>query len=255
MTRRAIFLILLLYTYTSTLLAETRLLQLGLEHWPPYVDRYHPQQGVAAELVVTALQRAGYQVNGKFDNWSSTLQGTGIGVLDVIVAGWYTELRSRIFNYSEPYLYNRISFIKRKDTNFSFNSFDDLRGVLIGTVSEYAYGEEFDKSNLLIKLPSNHVIQNLSLLQQGKIDMTLDDELVLRHELQTYMPGTLSQFEFLDKPLTTRGLHILVSRTRADHGDIIAAFNQALQEMKDDGSYEQIISKYENGLRFLKQPE
>lgn len=255
MIRRAFLFFILQFTTVHFTMAAEPTLQLGLEHWPPYQDRYQQNHGVAAEIVVTALQRAGYRTSGRFDNWSNTLQGTGIGVLDVIVAGWYSDRRNEQFAYSEPYLYNRITFIKRKGKNHHYNSLNDLRGVLIGTVSQYAYGKEFDESNLLIKLPANHVIQNLSLLQQGKIDLTLDDELVLRHQLQTYMPGTSDQFEFLPKALTTRGLHMLVSRKRADHDEIVTAFNEAIAEMKQDGSFDRIVKKYEQDYRFLTQPD
>ena len=225
-----------------------------MEHWPPYLDRYHENHGAAAELVMTALSRAGYDYTFSYDNWSHTLQGTEIGVLDIVVAGWYTDERAQQFVYSEPYLYNRISFIKRKNDSVDYTSMEDLRGEVIGIVSNYAYGPEFDGSNLLIKLPNNHLIQNLSLLQQGKLDLTLDDELVIRHQLRTFMPGTSEQFAFLTKPVSIRGLHILVSRRHQNHEQIVSAFNQALKQMKEDGSYQSILEKYQDGFTFRTQP-
>ncbi len=252
---RRLFPVTFLCLFTALVFANDKPLRLGLEHWPPYMDRFHEDHGAAAELVMTALHRAGYQFSINYDNWSHTLQGTELGVFDIIVAGWYTEPRTSQFVYSKPYLYNRISFIKRKDDNIQFNSLADLRGELIGTVNKYAYGEEFDRSNLLIKLPVNHLVQNLSLLQQGKIDLTLDDELVIRHQLRTYMPGTADQFAFLEKPVTVRGLHILVSRKRDDHEKIVADFDRVVQEMRLDGSFEKVLQKYESGYRFLTETD
>ncbi len=242
------------HIFTLPAQAADRPLRLGMEHWPPYLDRYHENHGAAAELVMTALSRAGYDYTFSYDNWSHTLQGTEIGVLDIVVAGWYTDERAQQFVYSEPYLYNRISFIKRKNDSVDYTSMEDLRGEVIGIVSNYAYGPEFDGSNLLIKLPNNHLIQNLSLLQQGKLDLTLDDELVIRHQLRTFMPGTSEQFAFLTKPVSIRGLHILVSRRHQNHEQIVSAFNQALKQMKEDGSYQSILEKYQDGFTFRTQP-
>ncbi len=248
--RQLFILVLLCLFQVSGTHAEPIRLKMALEHWPPYVDRNVPEHGVATEIVVTALERAGYQVVKSFDTWSNTLQGTGLGVFDVIATAWFTDERDRLFAYSKPYLYNKIKFIKRKGSSQTFNSFDDLRGVLIGTVRQYAYSGEFDNNQLLIKLPVNHLIQNLSLLQLGNIGLTLDDELVIRHQIETYMPGTADQFELLEKPLATRGLHMLVSRAHPKHQAIVASFDQAIAEMKSDGSFDDIIRKYENGYRF-----
>ncbi len=253
-TARSLCLLILLCLWQGpAVLAEPVRLKMALEHWPPYVDRNAPEYGVATEIVVTALKRAGYQVAISFDTWSNTLQGTGLGVFDVIATGWFTNERDRLFAYSKPYLYNKVKFIKRKGSSQTFNSFDDLRGELIGTVRQYAYSGEFDNNQLLIKLPVNHLIQNLSLLQLGQINLTLDDEQVIRHQIKTYMPGTADEFELLEKPLAVRGLHMLVSRTHPQHQAIVSGFDQAIVEMKKDGSFDDIISKYENGYRFYPE--
>ncbi len=225
--------------------AADKTLRLALEDWPPYIDRTLPNYGIAAELVTTALSRAGYATIASFENWALTLEGAGIGVYDVITAAWHSKQREERFEFSEPYLTNEIKFIKRKDKSLTYENLSDLRGLTIGVVDHYAYSPEFDESNLLIKVPSNHLIQNLSLLQQGKIDLTLDDTLVIRHQLKTYLPSTADQFEFLPKPLASRKLYMMVSRTNPDYKQIVTDFNEEIRKMKEDGTFYKIIKKYE----------
>lgn len=228
--------------------AEDKPLRIALDHWPPYIDRSHPEYGMAAELVITALHRAGYKSSITLENWTGALEGTRLGVYDIIIAGWHTSKREELFKFSKPYLYNEIKFIKRKGKPFTYDTFEDLRGLLIGVVENYAYSPEFDNSNLLIKIPSNHLIQNLSLLQQGKIDLTLDDKWVILHQIEKYLPSSAQKFEFLDKPLAVRGLHLLVSRQNPAHKEIISEFDKAIAQMKSDGSFDEIVRKYQQEL-------
>jgi polar amino acid transport system substrate-binding protein len=99
-----------------------------------------------------------------------------------------------------------------------------------------------------LKLPSNHLIQNLLKLQQGRIDLTLGDKWSVRHELTEYFPTAIKDFEFLGKPVAARTLHAVVSRAHPEHDKIVKAFNKALKSMKADGSYEKILDVYRNRL-------
>ena len=221
---------------------------IAIENWPPYSDQGHPRYGIATEIVATALDRAGYSFRITFENWSEILRGAQVGVFDVISAGWYTKEREKYFAYSEPYLFNEVKFIKQKGKPFDYETLDDLRGVIVGIVENYAYMPEFDSSNIPIKFSNRHVIQNLLLLQQGKVDLTLDDEWVIRHQIANYMPNAIDQFEFLDKPLATRGLHLLVSLKNKNHEKIIADFNKAIHDMKEDGTIIKILNSYKEQL-------
>ena len=223
-------------------------LVIAIENWPPYSDQGHPRYGLATEIVATALDRAGYSFRITFENWSDILRGAQVGVFDIISAGWHTEEREKYFAYSEPYLFNEVKFIKQKGKPFNYGTLDDLRGVIVGVVENYAYLPEFDTSSIPIKFSNRHVIQNLLLLQQGKIDLTLDDEWVIRHQLNNYMPHAIDQFVFLDKPLAKRSLHMLVSLKNKKHEKIIADFNRAIMEMKDDGTFIKILNAYKEQL-------
>lgn len=235
-------------TVFSPVQAADKDLIIAIEHWPPYSDQGHPRYGIATEIVATALDRAGYSFRITFENWTDILKGAQVGVFDVISAGWHTKEREKYFAFSEPYLFNEVKFIKLKGKSFNYGTLDDLRGVIVGVVENYAYLPEFDSSNIPIKFSNRHVIQNLLLLQQGKIDLTLDDEWVIRHQLANYMPNAIDQFEFLDKPLANRGLHLLVSLRNKNHEKIITDFNKTMNEMKDDGTIIKILNSYKDQL-------
>ena len=213
-------------------------------NWPPYSDQGLPQQGLAVDLVTTALQRAGHRTRVRVDTLDRILEGGRIGVYDVFATPWYSEARDQYLAFSDPYLDSRIRFIMRRDRNFEFNDFDDLQGMMIGVVKDYAYDEKFNESRDLIKISERNLIQNLLKLLQGRLDLTLDDELVLQYEINRYLPNSRDELEMLPEPLAVRGIHIGVSRENPKHAQIVADFNKAIVEMKKDGSYDRIVAKH-----------
>ena len=54
-----------------------------------------------------------------------------------------------------------------------------------------------------------------------------------------------NSFEFLTPPLDNKQLYLAVSKSNKSAQTIIDDFNQAIKEMKQDGSYNQIVSKYQ----------
>ncbi|MGR9107118.1 MAG: substrate-binding periplasmic protein [Gammaproteobacteria bacterium] len=211
----------------------------------PFISRKLPGRGISAKIVQTALERAGYPVSFAFESWPRAYEGAGLGVYDAVGSIWYTEERARDFNFSVPYLYHQIKFIKRKtDRDIRFESLDDLEGLLVGTLEGYAYDDEFLRSRKFVKLPQNYLLQNLLKLATGEIDLTLGEERKIRYELNEFMKGSIKDLEFLPKPLTRRSTHIAVSRSHPDHEKIIAAFNAAIKAMQADGSYDKILAEF-----------
>jgi polar amino acid transport system substrate-binding protein len=213
-------------------------------NWPPYSDEGLPQQGLAIDLVTSALQRAGHQPVVRVDSLERILEGGKIGVYDVFATPWYSEERNQYLAFSEPYLESSIRFIKRKDKKVEFDDLGDLKGMMIGVVKDYAYDEAFNESRSLIKISERNLIQNLLKLTQNRLDLTLDDELVLQYEINRYMPSSMKELEILPKPLAVRGVHIGVSRENPAHAQIVADFDKAIAAMKKDGSYDKIVAKH-----------
>ncbi len=121
---------------------------------------------------------------------------------------------------------------------------NDLDGLIIGTLKNYAYREDFTGSKKFIKLQQNYLIQNLLFLTQDKIDMTLGDTRKIRYEINKYMKSSMKDLEFLPNVLIKRGVHIAVSKSNPNQKEIIAKFNKALKAMKSDGTYDDILKKY-----------
>ena len=155
------------------ILSQTSLAQnLNVVHsgkWPPYADAGLPQQGLAVDLVTTALKRAGYTPVVNIDSLDRILEGGKLGVYDVFATPWFSEERNQYLYYSEPYLESYIRFIKKKGKDVKYESSADLKGMMIGTVADYAYDEAFNQSRDLIKISERNLIQNLLTRTQAEL--------------------------------------------------------------------------------------
>ena len=98
-------------------------------NWPPYADEDLPEQGLAIDLVTTALKRAGYSTQVKTASLKQILEGSKTGIYDVFATPWYTMDRDQYLDFSQPYMQSSIHFIKRKDTSFEYIKFDDLKKI------------------------------------------------------------------------------------------------------------------------------
>ena len=212
--------------------------------WPPYADEDLPEQGLAIDLVTTALKRAGYSTRVKTASLKQILEGSKTGIYDVFATPWYTMDRDRYLDFSQPYLQSSIHFIKRKDLPFEYTRFDDLENMTVSVVEDYAYEEDFNESTAIEKISTSSLIENLRMLIGREVDLTLDDERVLRYTINQSMPQSMAALEILAKPLAMRGINIGVSRKNPDHAMIVARFNKAIAEMKKDGTHDRIVQKH-----------
>jgi len=230
-------------TLTQTAMA-TDLKVVHSGNWPPYSDENLPEQGLAIDLVSTALKRAGYTPHVRVDSLERILEGGKTGDYDVFATPWYTMDRDQYLDFSQPYLESHICFIKRKDSAFEYTGFDDLEGMTIGVIKDYAYDEDFNQSPAIKKVDESSLLRNLQKLIEKEIDLTLDDERVLRYQIKRFMPGNTAGLEILEKPLVVRGVNIGVSRKNPNHAKIVADFNSAIAVMKQDGTYDRVLQKH-----------
>lgn len=221
-------------------------LNVATSEWIPYVGKELPNQGLAIDIVNTALIRAGYQPVVTIDVWSRTLQGVDVGVYDLIAAAWYNEKRAQHFTFSKPYLYNEIKLLKHVDSDFQYNSNADLNGRMVGVINNYAYGEKFNQAQGLLRIPGTHVLENILRVLNREIELTLDDERVLKYEIKHNIDKNKDKLVIVPKSLSKNGLHIAVSKQNPKHKEIAQAFDKAIANMKKDGAFDKIIKAHVN---------
>ncbi|MGE0623624.1 MAG: substrate-binding periplasmic protein [Pseudomonadales bacterium] len=219
--------------------------------WSPYIDGDLPEAGLATDLVRTGLTRAGFDIQANVETWSRAYQGVAVGVYDVVVSVWETRARSEDLLFSEPYLMNDIVFLSRADLLVDYQGPADLIGYRIGVERDFAYDEAFDSDPNLTRVVNDHLIQNLLLLRQGKLDLLVGDKWSILYQISEFMPADISAFRILSKPLIRRALRMGVSRTNPNAQEIVSRFDAAMKVMREDGTYNAIVKKHTDGIAVL----
>jgi polar amino acid transport system substrate-binding protein len=219
-------------------------LQIVANSYAPFTDQTLLHNGLATDLVSTALKRAGFASEYHEVPWARLVEGLQHDKYDLIIAAWYSSERETYGQFSEPYLTNRIVFIRKKGSQIDYQNLRDLRPYLISVVRGYAYMPAFDNDSTLHKHPVNNFFSAARMVAQQHAQLTVEDELVAQHAFNGELSDVREQLEFLAKPLAESPLHILVRLSHPQHQQIIDGFNAALRAMRADGTYQQIVQRH-----------
>jgi polar amino acid transport system substrate-binding protein len=219
-------------------------LQIVANSYPPFTDQNLAYNGLATDLVTTALSRAGFASEYHEVPWARAIEGLQHDRYDLTVATWFAPERAVYGQFSEPYLINKIRFIGKKGSKIEFKQLSDLQPYLFSVVRGYAYAPAFDSDARLQKYPVNSFASAARMVALGRVQLTLEDEMVAQHAFNNELRDIREQLEFLPKPLSESPLHILVRRTHPQHQQIVEGFNAAIRAMRKDGTYQMIVQRH-----------
>lgn len=220
--------------------AEPQELRLGSDSWPPFTGG--PEgQGVALELVHTALERAGIAAGTTILEWREVEAGLRRGSLDGSAAIWRSERRERELLFSEPYLENRLVLVGRKGSDVAAARMSDLAGRRVAVVGRYAYGDEVERAEGVLFVAGRSDQEDLDRLLAGEVELMLVDELVVRYLVTYQAEEAAAKLEIGTTPLARRTLHLAVRKDLPGAEEVIKAFNSEIRRMLADGSFARIL--------------
>ncbi len=204
-----------------------------------------PGQGIMVEIVRAAFETQGYELAIKFMPWARAISGVRASKYDVLLAVWWTEKRTETLKYSDMYLQNQIKFIKRTDDDFEYEGLESLTGKNVGVIRDYAYSEEFLNATNFKRTKTSDLLNNLRKVAAGRLDYTVEDELVARTKIAAEAPELKSELTYTKNALSTNDLHVTSALNNAKSTKLIAAFNEGLKTIKRDGTYASILAKHD----------
>lgn len=224
--------------------SEERIVTAAADPYPPYVDQTHPKEGLALELIRASLQTQGYLVKMEFVPWARAEAEVKFGHYDILPDVWVTDARKKVFKFSKPYVSSKVKFISLKASPFVFDGLSSLKGKRVGTIRGYGYNDPFLKSGEFIRDEVNDFTVNIKKLIAGRIDLTLEDEIVARMKIVQINPKLLDKIAFSKKALSTNGLHIASGLSNPRCGEIIDAFDKGYEIIRMNGTAAKIFKSY-----------
>ncbi len=220
--------------------AETSRLRLASDTWPPFTN-VAGKSRLAVDLVHEALRRAGVSEETTIATWKDVTAGLGDGRFDGSAAIWRSPDREKFLLFSKPYLENRLVLVGAKGSDVSAPRLGALAGKRVAVVEQYAYGDAVEGAQGPRFIQGQSDQENLTKLLRGDVDYMLVDDLLIRYLVKQQYEEARRRLEIGTTPLVLRTLHFAVRRDLAGAKAIVDGFNEQIDKMLADGTYNVIL--------------
>lgn len=197
-------------------------------------------KGIDVELLERIAELQGFSIKFNFIGFSAALQAIEAGQADAMIAGMtMTDERRENYDFSDSYFESGIQLAVKKD-NQSITRYEDLKGqtvgAKVGTESADFLEANKEKYGFTIKL-FDAADQLYDALKVNAVDAMMDDYPVIGY--------AITQGQDLATPIAKEsGGQYGFAVKKGSNPELIAMFNEGLQELKRTGEYDEILANY-----------
>lgn len=216
----------------------------GSDNYPPfhYEDANGQPTGIDVDLAKEAFRRMGYQAVFLTIDWEDKKDLVERGEIDCIWGSFSIDGREDQYLWTEPYLYSRQVVAVRQDSDIQ--TLADLAGKRVA-VQSTTKPEEIFLAHTDPRIPCVAEVFSLQdreliypYLSKGYADALAAHETAILQCMSDYS----LDYRILDEPLLTVGLGVAFART--DQRGLDKELSRTFEEMRADGSLEQIVGRY-----------
>jgi len=230
-------------TAALTVSAWAEPLRIGTEGaYPPFnmVDENGQVHGFDIDIANALCEHMERECTFVIQDWDGIIPGLMAGKYDAIIASMsITEERKQAVDFSDRYYTNKLQFIAAEDKDLTITP-EGMAGMTVGAqrATIAAQWLEADMPEADIKLYDTQENAYLDLAS-GRLDAVIADMLVNYEWLESEAGAG---YEFKGEPVYENdeiGIAI-----RKGEEDLVEAFNKAIAEIVEDGTYAEINAKY-----------
>ena len=209
--------------------------------WAPWT--YHDESdqlvGYDVEVAQAIAGKLGVKVDFVEGEWDGLLAGLDDGRYDIMVNGvGIAPDREEKYNFSTPYAFNRTAVLVRGDYD-QIHSMEDLKGKRTANTISSNYAALAESYGATVT-GVDDLNQTIELLLSGRIDATLNAEVVYADYQRTHPDANIQGVAFSDEPERVA----IPVRKGDDSATLLAAINDALAQMDADGTLSRLSVKY-----------
>jgi polar amino acid transport system substrate-binding protein len=219
--------------------ATAKSIKLTTVDWPPYV--FSDGSGPNTETVRNIFSQAGVDIEIQVLPWNRAVR---LAADDPEWVGVYPEYysddidaekRGRRCLFSMSFGVSPVGFLKRKDSDFTWSSHEDLSRYVVGVVRGYVNEDLLDQmiaiGEVAVDLAENDT-ENILKVAARRSDAIVIDQLVYQYLTENLdaVAEVAGELEFHDKLLIEHGLHICFENSASGRAarDL---FNEHLREL------------------------
>ena len=204
--------------------------------------------GYMIEVADKVFGAAGYQLDYSNQPWVRAVRDVREGLADCVVGAYWIDTPDFVFG-EEPLGMDIQAFFVRRDHPFRYRGqAQDLRGLRLGVIGGYAYGEEYDR---LIRLSGaisepmnddNALEQNIRKMLAGRIDTTLESKFVMQAKLKDL--GLQQQVIMAGQFGEPTPMYIACSPIKPTSKHYVTLLDNGIRAMRASGELQVILQRY-----------
>lgn len=205
------------------------------------------QTGLLVDVVNEVFKRTDYSIEIAIMPWARCLAEVKSGKIDGIFSVYRTPERQEFLTYADEILITQVqAFFVRKDSTISFDGdLTKLSELRIGIINATSYGPRLDAAlgmGVFKKVDlANSASTNIQKLLHDRIDIIPSyRHVALDSARRLGVAGSIRELS----PAVDAIPSFLAFSNKRDYAKVIAAFDQALRSIKEDGTYDAIFNKY-----------
>ncbi len=207
-----------------------------------------PEKGCATELVAAICKAGEIDPVFSFFPWprAEALVETGEAFAAFPYAA--NDQRKATFDFSDPIFYTAPKFIycvtAKAFGSLKASSLADLKPYGVALLSGTWTEKDLRAAGIRVHLV-NSVDSGVKMLRSGRVDFFVEDETVAFAAIERVYPGETESFKSLRSTFWGKtGNHLIVSRKYPGASELLDRFNKGLKEIRRNGTYRRITSKY-----------
>ena len=205
-----------------------------------FKDSDQTYKGIDVDIINKVAELKGWDINMTFPGFDAAVNAVQSGQADAIMAGMTkTKDREKVFTMSDTYYDTKVVIATTKTNTIS--SYSQLKGKTVGvkngTAAQRFLEKIKDKYKFTIKTFDTTDLTYNSL-NSGSIDAMMDDQPVIEYAIKQ---GQNLKISMKGEAVGSFAFGV---KKGSKYEYLVTEFNEALAQMKKDGSLDKIITKW-----------
>lgn len=234
----------------SPLESKADTLTLVADEWCPYnCAPESDKPGFMVEVAQFAFKKTGHKIEYKIMPWARAIEESRAGNFSGIIGAFKEDAPDFVFPAYEISQASSDFFVLAKEP-WRYSAEASLKGVPVGVIRDYSYGEEFDvyvkkheNEPALIQIVSGDdaLQKNVNKLIAGRIKAVLEDRAVMKHYLAA---NSLNDKITLAGSLGAENVYIAFSPKNPKSAEYAKTLSEGITALRESGELKSILSRY-----------
>ena len=209
-------------------------------NWCPYICDSPEKKGFIVDYLTELLATRDIELTVEILPWSRAIMAARNGQYDGLLTSTPIEAPSFHFPQQPTGIYQMCFFSGNRDV-FIYTGRNSLKGVTLGVVKDYGYGEPLDsvinrpeKDEYILSVASSAPLKQLvNLAKVGRVDLFIEDSMVMAHYQLIHQEAAIQQLDCFNKiPFFTA-----ISPQHTASNELTALFNELLSSQQASKLY------------------